>query len=81
MPRNYRKSIQQQRARPALGEGLCDGRGRGVASAGAGSCAVQSQAIAQLLDDMRDATEAMRDRWFARPAWPSLSILRLNSSA
>jgi cytochrome P450 len=66
---NYRKSIQQQRRlRPALGEGLLTAedeawrRSRRVAAP-----LFSPKAIAQLLDDMRDATEAMRDRWFARP--------------
>jgi len=65
---NYRKSIQQQRRlRPALGEGLLTAedeawrRSRRVAAP-----LFSPKAIAQLPDDMRDAAEAMRDRWFAR---------------
>jgi cytochrome P450 len=65
---NYRKSAQQQRRlQPALGEGLLTAEGEAWRGARRiASPLFNPKSVALLLDDMRDAAEAMRDRWLDR---------------
>jgi len=66
---NYRKSVQQQqRLRPALGDGLLTAEGE--AWQGARKIAAplfNPRHVAGLLDDMLEAAAVMRDRWLDRP--------------
>jgi cytochrome P450 len=65
---NYRKSVQQQqRLRPALGDGLLTAEGE--AWQGARKIAAplfNPRHVAGLLDDMLEASAVMRDRWLDR---------------
>ena len=66
---NYGKSIQQQRRlRPGLGDGLLTAEGETWrATRRITSPLFNPRAVALLFDDMRLASEAMRERWLERP--------------
>lgn len=67
---NYRKSVQQRRRlQPALGDGLLTAEGEAWRGARRiASPLFNPKAIALLFDDMREAAEAMRERWLVRTA-------------